>query len=204
MYTTFKRTIALLCFSLVFACNGEEVVSESTANENLLVGLLSGQALSTSFLTEFNGQWNVGFTYDSQGQLTGVPGGRLIIATNPDGSGSIISSSASGSSDDTTYRIISFDRAKRQLFYQNTPGPNNFGPSTYGRIDFSPISTTGCELGATRCFYYCEIIFGQTSLANVLASTATSNADTATTDGCGGFTFNRALLRTENGTWTGL
>lgn len=208
MKRTLKTTALSLILLALIACSTEKQVSETDANNNLLVGLLAGSALSTSFLLEYNGQWNAGYTYDANGQMTGTPNGRLIIATNADGSGSIISGYNSNANyfggGDLTYRILSFDKSTRRLFYQNTPGGNNFAHSTFGRIDYTPVTTTGCELGASKCFYYCELVSGKATLAEVQASTLTSNATNYATNGCGGFTFNRALARTENSTWTGL
>ncbi|MCG6150593.1 hypothetical protein [Leptospira bandrabouensis] len=208
-----KRTLGITILSLfllgqIIACQTEKQVSESDANQKLLLGLAVGSALSTSFLLDYNGQWNAGYTYNSSGQLTGTPTGRLIIATNPDGSGSIISGFNTNANyfggGDTTYRILSFDRATRRLYYQNTPGGNNFSNSTFGRIDYTPVTTSGCELGATKCFYFCEAISGKATLAEVQASTVTSNPSNYATNGCGGYTFSRALARAENSTWTGL
>ncbi|PJZ47271.1 hypothetical protein [Leptospira brenneri] len=207
-----KRTLTTITLSVIlvalFACNTEKQVSETDANYKLLAGLLAGSTLSTSFLLEYNGQWNAGYTYDSNGQMTGTPNGRLIIATNPDGSGSIISGYNSNANyfggGDTTYRILSFDKATRRLYYQNTPGGNNFAHSTFGRIDYTAVTTSGCELGAGRCFYFCEAVSGKATLAEVQASTVTSNPTNYATNGCGGYTFSRALSRTENSTWTGL
>ncbi|TGL51460.1 hypothetical protein EHQ59_11220 [Leptospira kemamanensis] len=206
--TLLQTTVLIgLLFSFSF-CQMEKQVSESEANQNLLVGLLAGSAASTSFLLEYNGQWNVGYSYDAEGKLTGTPTGRLIISTNSDGSGSIISSDTSGSSGDITYRILSFDKTKKQLFYQNTPGSNNNqfidNRSKYGRIDYSAVTSNGCELSSNRCFYFCEAVSGKTTLAEVLNSTVTSNTNNYATNGCGGFTFSRALSRAENSTWTGL
>lgn len=211
-----KRTLGITILSLfllgqIVACQTEKQVSESDANQKLLLGLAVGSALSTSFLLDYNGQWNAGYTYNSSGQLTGTPTGRLIIATNPDGSGSIISGFEknsdylpAGVGGDTTYRILSFDRSTRRLYYQNTPGNNNYAKSTFGRIDYTPVTTSGCELGATKCFYFCEAISGKATLAEVQASTVTSNPSNYATNGCGGYTFSRALARAENSTWTGL
>lgn len=209
MKRTFKTTaLSLILLAQLVACQTEKQVSEADANNKLLVGLLAGSAVSTSFLLEYNGQWNAGYTYNASGQMTGTPNGRLIIATNPDGSGSIISGFNSNANyfggGDTTYRILSFDKATRRLYYQNTPGGNNFANSTFGRIDYTPVTTSGCELGASKCFYYCEAVSGKATLAEVQTSTVTSNSTNYATNGCGGFTFSRALARTENSTWTGL
>lgn len=209
MNRTIKTTaLTFILLAQMVACSTEKKVSESDANNNLLVGLLAGSALSTSFLLDYNGQWNAGFTYDANGQMTGTPNGRLIIATNADGSGSIISGYNSNANyfggGDTTYRILSFDKSTRRLYYQNTPGGNNFSHSTFGRIDYTPVTTAGCELGASKCFYFCEAVSGKATLSEVQASTVTSNATNYATNGCGGFTFSRALSRTENSTWTGL
>ncbi|TGM35724.1 hypothetical protein EHQ92_01555 [Leptospira biflexa] len=205
---TFKSLVLLgLCFQFT-ACQMEKQVPESDSEKNLLVGLLAGSALSTSFLLEYNGQWNAGFTYNASGQLTGTPSGRLIIATNPDGSGSIISGFEKNSDyfggGDTTYRILSFEKSTRRLYYQNTPGGNNFSNSTFGRIDYTAVTTSGCELGASKCFYFCEAVSGKATYAEVLNSAVTSNPTNFSSNGCGGFTFSRALSRTENSTWTGL
>lgn len=209
MKQTFIRSFVLL--GLVFqstACQMEKQVPQSDSEQNLLVGLLAGSALSTSFLLEYNGQWNAGFSYNASGQLTGTPTGRLIIATNADGSGSIISGFEKNSDyfggGDTTYRILSFDKSTRRLYYQNTPGGNNFAHSTFGRIDYTPVTTSGCEFGSAKCFYFCEAVSGKATSAEVLNSTVTSNPTNYATNGCGGFTFSRALSRTENSTWTGL
>lgn len=209
MKQTLFQTLVLLGLTFLFtACQMEPQVPESEANENLLVGLLAGSALSTSFLLEYNGQWNAGYAYDANGKVTQASlTGRLIIATNPDGSGSIISGFEKNSDyfgGDTTYRILSFDKSTRRLYYQNTPGGNNFAHSTFGRIDYTPVTTTGCELGATKCFYFCETVSGETTYALALASTKTSDSSKYATNGCGGYTFSRALSRTENSTWTGL
>lgn len=209
MTRTIKTTaLSLILLAQIIACQTEKQVSESDANNNLLVGLLAGSAVSTSFLLDYNGQWNAGFAYDASGQMTGTPNGRLIIATNPDGSGSIISGFNSNANyfggGDTTYRILYFDKATRRLYYQNTPGGNNFANSTFGRIDYTAVTTSGCELGASKCFYFCEAVSGKATLAEVLASSVTSNSANYATNGCGGFTFSRALSRTENSTWTGL
>lgn len=206
--TLLQTTVLIgLLFSFSF-CQMEKQVSESEANQNLLVGLLAGSAASTSFLLEYNGQWNVGYSYDSEGKLSGTPTGRIIIATNPDGSGSIISSDTSGTSGDITYRILSFDKSKRYLYYQNTPGSNNNqfidNRAKYGRIDYSASTNSGCELGSQRCFYFCEAVSGKTTYSEVLNSTVTSDPTKYATNGCGGFTFSRAISRTENSTWTGL
>ncbi|MCG6146853.1 hypothetical protein CH354_07385 [Leptospira levettii] len=207
--TQLQTTVLIgLLFSFSF-CQMEKQVPESDSQTNLLVGLLAGSALSTSFLLEYNGQWNAGYTYDANKQVTQASlTGRLIIATNPDGSGSIISGFEKNSDyfggGDTTYRILSFDKSTRRMYYQNTPGGNNFANSTFGRIDYTPVTTTGCELGASKCFYFCEAVSGKTTLAEVQASTVTSNATNFASNGCGGFTFSRSLSRTQNSTWTGL
>ena len=122
MNRTLKTTaLTLILLAQIIACQMEKQVSESDANNKLLLGLAVGSALSTSFLLDYNGQWNAGYTYNSSGQLTGTPNGRLIIATNADGSGSIISGFNSDANyfggGDTTYRILSFDKATRRLYY---------------------------------------------------------------------------------------
>ncbi|XDD42391.1 hypothetical protein AB3N58_13990 [Leptospira sp. WS60.C2] len=213
MKQTLFQTLVLLGLTFLFtACQMEPQVPESEANENLLVGLLAGSGLSTSFLLEYNGQWNAGYAYDANGKVTQASlTGRLIIATNPDGSGSIISGFEKNSDyfggGDTTYRILSFDKSTRRLYYQNTPGGNNFNHSTFGRIDYTPVTTSGCEFGATKCFYFCETLSNKATYSEVLASTVTSDPAKYTTNGCGEIfksTYSRALLRTENSTWTGL
>ena len=201
-----KNLLILLFFVSTTACSNADKVSKSTSDTNAILGFLVGQSSATGFVTDYNGAWNVGFTYNSQGQLSSQPTGRAIIATNPDGSGSIVSGNATNAGyfggGDTTYRILSFNRNTRQLFYQNTPGNNNFSNSTFGRIDYTAVTTTGCEFNATKCFYACERVFSQTTLAAVQTSTLTSNTANPTASGsCAGFAFSRYLLRTDNSTW---
>ncbi|MDF3819728.1 hypothetical protein P3G55_07460 [Leptospira sp. 96542] len=201
---TTKLTVLILILSTMFACTGEKQVEESKANENLFIGLLTGVVQSTNFLTEYNGNWNVGFTYDANGTMTGTPQGRMIVATNPDGSGSIISGNSPAAWGDTTYRIVAVNKSNRNIYYQNTPGTNNGAPSTYGRFDLTPVLTTGCELGASKCFYICERVTGKASLNEVYNDTSTSDSTKYASNGCNGFSFNRALFRSDNSTWTGI
>jgi|GEM_PF-6835374 len=194
-----KLTLMLAVLSTFFCHSKRKEDNELIIG--LVVGQVSGRTSALSFVTDYNGNWDTGFTYDASGQLTGTPNGRWILATNPDGSGSIITFFGSGS--DVTYRFLSFNAATRQLFYQNTPGTNNFSPRTYGRFDFTAITNSGCERSASKCFYYCETVFGQTTLAAAQASTATSNTAAPTSaTACGGSTFSRALYRTDNATWS--
>lgn len=191
---------------IITSCSNANQVDQSKADENLILGLIAGNAAGfssgRSHVTDYNGNWDIGFTFDANGILTGAANGRWILSTNPDGSGTIISSNRTNAFDDTTYRIISFNTSRRQLFYQNTPGTNNFSHSTFGRIDFTPVLSTGCELGATKCFYFCERVFGQATLALAESSNLTSNADAPTAaNSCGTLRFSRALYRADNSTW---
>jgi hypothetical protein len=198
----FAASLLVMLTILSLTACAKDQVEKSEADNNLLIGLLAGQTNALQFVTEYNGNWNTGYTYDSNGVLTGEPTGRWILSTNPDGSGTIISGDSAGGWDDTTYRILSYDSKTRRLFYQNTPGTNNHSAATFGRIDFTEVSTTNCEKNAKKCFYFCEAVYGKASIEDVYKDTTISNSTQPTvSNSCGTLKFSRALYRENNSTW---
>lgn len=198
----FAASLLVMLTILSLTACAKDQVEKSEADNNLLIGLLAGQTNALQFVTEYNGNWNTGYTYDSNGVLTGEPTGRWILSTNPDGSGTIISGDSAGGWGDTTYRILSYDSKTRRLFYQNTPGTNNFSAATFGRIDFTEVSSTNCEKNAKKCFYFCEAVYGKASIEDVYKDTTISNSTQPTvSNSCGTSKFNRALYRENNSTW---
>jgi hypothetical protein len=201
-----KSILAMVTLGFTMACSANGKVDQSEADNNLLIGLIAGQTNALQFVTDYNGNWNIGYSYDTNGVLTGEPTGRWILSTNQDGSGTIISGNNTNANyfggGDLAYRILSYDRQTRRLYYQNTPGGNNFSNSTFGRIDFTEVKTTNCEKNAKKCFYFCEAVYGKASLEIVLTDTTVSNsAQPTAANACGSSKFSRALYREDNSTW---
>ncbi len=121
------------------------------------------------------------------------------------GAGATDSSGTSGGSDNF-YRIIQFDNATNTLILQTSTSCDwntTFGDNraTYSKMIVTALTTTGCENNATACFSYCEIANGKSTISAAINDTATADSTLQKTTGCGGYGWNRALLRADNVTW---
>ena len=190
------------------------------ANSRSAAANASLSALNNSLLG-IQGFYNTGFY--SGGTFT-AGSGRLVVSAGTNGVGSWASASpttsgtfgrcgagataSSGTSggSDSFYRIVQFSNTTNTLILQTSTSCDwNFtfadNRSTYSKMIVTPLSTTGCENGATACFSYCEITSGNATLAGAVNDTKTANSLLQTTTGCGGFGWSRALLRTDINTW---
>jgi hypothetical protein len=188
-------------------CTSPNQVDKSESDRNLLLALLSYNEAQTlkSAKTEINGYWITGFY--AGGAFTAS--GNLIVSTNLEGTGTWSNTSSGSFSNDSVFRIVQYDNVNRRFFYQQGQGNNNnfsaLGGSDnrakYGRIDWTAVTSTDCEKGASRCFYYCERVNGKDSLSAATSDTATSDSSNPKTTGCGSFAWSKALFRTGNPAW---
>lgn len=200
-------TILILGMALFLSsCTKTETVEKSESDRNLLLAVLSyseAQSLKANEI-DIKGYWFTGFY--AVGKFTAS--GNLIVSTNPDGTGTWSTTSSGSFGIDRVDRIVQFDNSKRQLFYQQGQGnSNNYLPfgtdnrAKFGRLDWTTVSTQGCEEGASKCFFYCERVNGKASLSEAISDSSTSDSSDPKTKGCGAFPWNQANFRTANPDW---
>ncbi|WCL49995.1 hypothetical protein [Leptospira sp. GIMC2001] len=189
-----QLTVAILAILFSAACSDSGKVDQSEADLNLLTGLVlgqqRGQADVLSTLTEIRGYWSGGFC--SGGNCTGFTT-NVSIAQDPSGFG--VWASGNG-----YQRIISVDNQARNLIVQYRPN-DSFSPSRYTRILWTAPTTSSCENGASKCFFYCTVFPNFTTLeaAQNADLSSYSSANPATT-GCGSFGWSKALFVSSNPT----
>lgn len=211
-------------------CQNANKSDESSKNATLLMAIVQTENLNVanarfnslnSSLLAIQGYYNTGFY--SNGTFTANTS-KLIVSAGTNGVGTWASSTpttggtfgkcganatnsngTSGGSD-SFYRIIQFDNTTNTIILQTSTSCDfntDFGDnrSTYSKMIVTALSTSGCENSATACFSYCEIVNGKTTLSEAINDTKTADATLQTTTGCGGFGWNRALLRSDKTTW---
>ena len=205
-YTRFKSLSFTILVIFLFlnssACN-QSSGNEADSNNNLLIGLVAGQTQLRDSLISINGYWEDNF------YLSGVitKAGNFIVSTNLSGTGTW--STTSSTSNDRVNRIVEYDNAARVLYFQQGQGNNNNFTSSgfpdyrekFGKIVWTLPSATGCESSATQCFYYCESVFGKSSLSAAKSDTTQVNSTNPGSSGCNGSSWSRALSRQGNPNW---
>ncbi len=190
----------------------DETVKKSEAEANLVFGLLFGQEQGKrsveNSLIAIRGLWKTG--YYNAGTFDVLPGQpRLVVTTSPNGLGSWVTTS-SGPSGEILYRIIEIDNKKRSLIYQQGKSDvNDFssfpgGPDLrekYGRIVWTEPRSQGCEADGKRCFDYCEIEYGLSSIQAVKASSNVADSTNVKTGGCGGSAWSHAIQIEDFTSW---
>ncbi len=204
---------------------------DSAKNNALLVAIVQTQSLNTANarLTSLNnsllsiqGYYDTG--YYSSGTFTSSTD-KLVVSAGTNGVGSWAASTPStggtfgkcgsgttagngltGGGSDSFYRIIQFNNTTNTLILQTSTSCDfntSFGDNraTYSKMIVTSLSTSGCENNATACFSYCQIASGKSSATAAINDTAVADATKTTTTGCGGFGWNRALLRADITTW---
>ncbi|MCE9500076.1 MAG: hypothetical protein K8R21_06215 [Leptospira sp.] len=183
----FVVSVVLLALS---ACTqSEESVSKKESDANLIAGLLalnqanilaagaaSSANASLNAYIEVAGSWN-SFT----GNQT-TKGGDVYISSDSNRKGSWDDNSIPNGFS-TTRIIQEFDNSKNTLYYLQTVDAA-FNASRFGKFVWTDMSN--------NTFYFCEIVFGQSSLAAAKASTATADSSKLTTTGCAGFAWSRS------------
>ena len=187
----------------------DETVKKSEAEANLVFGLLFGQQQGKSSvensLIAIQGLWKVGF-YNA-GTFTPLPSERLVVTTSPNGLGSWATTSSGQS--ENFYRIIEIDNKKQSLIFQQGKSAANDLSSfnlpdyreKYGRIVWTEPRSQGCEADGKRCFDYCQIDFGLSSIQAVKASSNVADSTNVKTGGCGPFAWSHAIQIEDFTSW---
>lgn len=196
-----KLIILLLASTLAFiSCQKDDNNDDDKTATLLALLQLQNQsaqyaALKSSIL-EIEGYYYTG--YFSSGNLVASTTSDLTISA--DSSGKTGSWTDVTSFGDTVRRIIEYDNTNNTLYYQQTPN-GAFNKSKYGKIIWMD-KTTECEGKESPCFYYCEIVFGKDTLAEVKADTTTANSATPKNSGsCGVASWNMAFPKTDTSSW---
>lgn len=181
----------------LFNCqNDSNTVSKDTANAYLLAALVKSSELDTyknSFI-EIQGYWQDGYYFGGSYTKNTDP---ILITTESDTVGSWSAPSSYGN---TIRRIIEFDDANNRLYYQES-AYDSFSGSKYGRIDWTEITTSGCENSATKCFNYCLAVFGKNSLSEAKSDTTTSDSSDYKNSGCGSAAWSHATYISNTESW---
>ncbi len=181
----------LLLFTL---SNCTQKSDDTKANQNLLLALI--QTAEVQRLNQYeipiNGYWEIGFYIGT----TYTKSGYLIISTNVDGTGTWSSTSSYGNG---ASRIVEIDKANRRLFYQE--GLGSYDAKKFGRIDWTEVSSSGCEKSAPKCFYYCIAVFGKNTLNEAKNDPTVTNSTNPKASGCGAFGWSIALQLNTNTNW---
>jgi hypothetical protein len=176
-------SIAVLLFSFTIGCTQADKVDKSKAESNLLLGLVAGQQLEASKEFILNGQWN-SFTGNQ------TTGGAIQTYTARANLVGLILTDGSG------YSVCSilneFDNSKGIYLYQN-PENNGacFTPDNNKGKYFKVVFFKNSE--KDNSFWYCTL--NGLSAANSLAAARdiidTSSRTSPSSNGCGGFSWNR-------------
>ncbi len=211
-------------------CQNTTKSDDSAKNNALLTAIVQTQNLNTANtrLTSLNnsllsiqGYYDTGYysagTFNSSSDKLVVSAGTNGVgswaASTPTtggtfgkcGAGATASNGTSGGSD-SFYRIVQFSNTTNTLILQTSTSCDfntSFGDNraTYSKMIVTSLSTSGCENNATACFSYCQIVSGKSSATAAINDTTVADSTKTTTTGCGGFGWNRALLRTDITTW---
>ena len=219
----FKKFIGfVILFSIAFLntnCHDNDNTKFPYKNSTLLLAY-EYQRLSSSVLP-IQGYYDTGY-YSSGSFISNTP--KLVISASTSGigtwaeaepttggtygkcnNGATVSGNGTSGGSDKFYRIISYSNSTNTLILQTSTSCdfNGFSDTraTYSKIIFTSLSTSGCESSATACFYYCEIASGKSSVALAQNDTTVANSSLTTTTGCGGFSWSRALTRSNTTTW---
>ncbi|PKA17524.1 hypothetical protein [Leptospira haakeii] len=163
-----KAIILLFALSLINTACFETEKSESD-NSAIIAALIQANYI------EVGGSWQIG--YYSGGSDGGVFGTAAITAQSWIEQGM------------QKLTIVEIDNANRKLYYQASADDSS-NPSKYGRIDWTAIHSNSCPSSASRCFEYCQIVYGKNTLAEAKSDPATSNPSAIKTNGCNGFGYN--------------
>ncbi|MCW7479702.1 hypothetical protein [Leptospira kanakyensis] len=184
MKRTIKTTIlSLILLSNFIACQTEKQVSETDANNNLLIGLLAGQSAESTKDFALNGMWNSftgsGTTSNTLTTFSAKFGQKGVQLEDSSGFGGY-----SG-----CYIIIEFNNAEGSFITQN---PENNGgcfagdtnKGKYNKVFFFK------NTDKNNSYWVCTVAFGKTY------DEAKAQADTSTktnpgSSGCGASAFSR-------------
>ena len=209
---------ATLCYVAILFTNCQNTTSsdDSAKNNALLAAIVQTQSLNsantrltslTNSLLSIQGYYDTGYYSAGTFQSTSD---KLVVSAGLNGVGSWAASTpTSGGTygkSDSFYRIVQFNNTTNTLILQTSTSCDfntTFGDnrSTYSKMIVTALSTTGCENNATACFSYCQIVSGKSTLAAAVNDATVADATKITTTGCGGFGWNRALLRSDITTW---
>ncbi|MCG6144396.1 hypothetical protein ND856_01005 [Leptospira bandrabouensis] len=184
MKRTFGTTIlSLFLLGQIIACQAEKQISESDANNKLLIGLLAGQASESSKDFALNGVWNSftgnGTTLDTISTYSAKSGSKGLQLDDSSGFGGYSS----------CYIIIEFNNAEGSFITQN---PENNGgcfagdtnKGKYNKVFF--FKNTAKE----NSYWICTVAFGKTyDVAKAQADTTTKTNPGSS--GCGASAFSR-------------
>jgi len=184
-----KRLIATISFLMLFSfCNQSNQVDQSKADQNLLVGLLAGQAQEANKDFTLNGQWDSftgnGTTKDTIQTFNAKAGVVGIYLT-----------------DATTYSscglIHSFDNNSGYYINQNPPNngicPNGFTDASKGKY-FKTVFFK--NTAKSNSYWTCTInSTGKNTLEEALALPDTSVRTNPGSSGCAGFSWSRIEKR---------
>ncbi|TGL17479.1 hypothetical protein EHQ46_16560 [Leptospira yanagawae] len=184
MKQTLLKIVAMIGLLLSFShCEMEKQVSESEANQNLLVGLLAGSAIESNKDFALNGVWNSftgnGTTSDTLTTFSAKFGQKGLQLDDSSGFGGYSS----------CYIIIEFNNSEGSFITQNPE--NNGGCFTgdtnkgkYNKVFF--FKNTAKE----NSFWLCTVAFGKT-YEEAKAQTDTSTKTNPGSSGCGASAFSR-------------
>jgi len=188
----------------------DETVKKSEAEANLVFGLLFGQQQGKSSvensLIAIQGLWKGGY-YNAGTFILPPQNVRLVVTTSPNGLGSWATTSSGQY--ENFYRIIEIDNKKRSLIFQQGKSAANDLSSfnlpdyreKYGRIVWTEPRSQGCEADGKRCFDYCEIDSGLSSIQAVKASSNVADSTNVKTGGCGPFAWSHAIQIEDFTSW---
>jgi|GEM_PF-1552445 hypothetical protein len=231
MFQKITLAATLCYVAILFTnCQNTTSSDDSAKNNALLAAIVQTQSLNsantrltslTNSLLSIQGYYDTGYysagtfqsTSDKLVVSAGLNGVGSWAASTPTsggtygkcGAGATASNGTSGGSD-SFYRIVQFNNTTNTLILQTSTSCDfntTFGDnrSTYSKMIVTALSTTGCENNATACFSYCQIVSGKSTLAAAVNDATVADATKITTTGCGGFGWNRALLRSDITTW---
>lgn len=166
-----KAIILLFALSVINSACFETEKSDSD-NSAIIAALVQANYF------EVSGSWQIG--YYSGGADGGVYGTASVTNQSWVEPGN------------QTLTIVEIDNTNRKLYYRAS-ADDAFNPNKYGRIDWTAIHSNDCPASATRCFEYCQAVFGQDTLAEAKSDTTSTDSSALKTNGCNGFGWNYAI-----------
>lgn len=169
-------------------------VPESEAEQNLILGLASGQALEAGKDFALNGQWNA-FTG------SGTTAGSVESISAKSGTGVWISDAACLS----RYLVSYYDNGAGIVITQNPESGGAFNDGGTGgscgafsdsnKGKYNKVVFFSDTFNDQNVIWSCTVAFGQNSLQEALEASDTSDRTNPESSGCGGFSWSRLERR---------
>ncbi|MCG9873589.1 MAG: hypothetical protein MH321_02255 [Leptospiraceae bacterium] len=189
--TSLRRMLTTVACSLVFTfCNNPNQVDQSKSDQNLLVGLLAGQAQEANKDFVLNGQWNE-FTGNGTSSTT------ILTVAGKSGSKGVLLSDSSGFGGFSSCSIL--EKFENNSGFYITSNPINNGACFAGDTNkgkfFKVVFFKNLE--KVNSYWYCNLnaTTSKSSIEDAVAVVDNSVRTNPGSSGCGSFSWSRIEKR---------